>query len=308
MELDLGEFMQLTSSRLNGTQPKQNQWSLDHVIRLDHEVASKYFDQASPQLLENFRLLLARDVYSEGDAKALYDYIWARKTEMSASFLEMLELWLEDESKHYEALRRTYRCIAGVEFAEMNRCFDARVHETQPIERVLEDEFTILVTLMFDEISSVYSYRRDLREYYCHFGAAVQRVGQYLVQDEGVHFQNAAQVLLREHAHRLTEVKPLLWEISHLTKSLQHYCKTFFLDHAQEQFRFPSHFNQVIIQVILAQLGLGDRPSSDELRSLWQWVPEGYDLVPIIDDREEPLGDRHVSERLSPRDRVPASL
>lgn len=259
----------------------QNPWNLDEVIGLDHAIAPEYFAQVPALVLQNFRWLLARDVYSEGDAQALYDYIWARKGEMSAAFLGLLRLWLQDELKHYEALRRTYRCIAGVSYADMNGCFAARVHETQPIERVLRDEFTMLVTLMFDEISSVYSYRRDLREYYARFDSAVQRVGHHLVQDEGTHFQNAAQVLLQEHSHRLLEVEPLLQEIAHLENSLQHYYKTFFLDHAQEKFRFPSHFSAVMIQVVLAQLGLGDRPSAATLRSLWQWVPDGCDWVPV---------------------------
>jgi hypothetical protein len=252
----------------------QNLWNVDEVIGLNHVIAPKYFDKIPAQVLKDFRVLLARDVYSEGDAQALYDYIWARKGEMSEAFLKMLNLWLADELKHYEALRRTYRCIAGVSYAEMDRCFEGRIHETQPIERVLRDEFTMLVTLMFDEMSSVYSYRHDLREYYAHFGSAVQRVGRYLVQDEGMHFRNAAQVLLQEHSHRLWEMEPLLQDIANLEKSLGKYYNTFFLDHAQEQFRFPSHFAQVIIQVILAQFGLGDRPSAKTLQSLWQWRQE----------------------------------
>lgn len=250
---------------------RQNLWNLDEVIGLDHVIAPECFDRIPAPVLKDFRVLLARDVYSEGDAQALYDYIWARKGEMSDAFLRMLNLWLADELKHYEALRRTYHCIAGVSYAEMDRCFEGRVHETQPIERVLRDEFTMLVTLMFDEMSSVYSYRHDLREYYAHFGPAVQRVGRYLVQDEGMHFRNAAQVLLQEHSYRLCEMEPLLQDIATLEKSLGKYYNTFFLDHAQEQFRFPSHFAQVIIQVILAQFGLGDRPSTKTLQSLWQW-------------------------------------
>lgn len=250
---------------------RRNLWNLNEVIGLNHVIAPEYFDKIPAPVLKDFRALLARDVYSEGDAQALYDYIWERKGEMSEAFLRMLNLWLADELKHYEALRRTYHCIAGVSYTEMDRCFEDRVHETQPIERVLKDEFTMLVTLMFDEMSSVYSYRHDLREYYAHFGTAVQRVGHYLVQDEGMHFRNAAQVLWQKHSHRLWEMEPLLQDIANLEKSLGKYYNTFFLDHAQERFRFPSHFDQVIIQVILAQFGLGDRPSAKTLQSLWKW-------------------------------------
>jgi hypothetical protein len=260
---------------------KQNSWDIDQVIPLDNRIPAEYLAAAPAGMVNNFCWLLSRDVYSEGDAQALYNYIVGRKSEMSSAFLAMIELWLADELKHYEALRRTYHCIAGVDFATMNQQFAARVPEIQPIEMVLADEFTLLVTLMFDEIGSVYSYRRDLQEYYRHFGGAIQKVGHHLVRDEGMHFNNAAELLLTQHPHRLGEVKNFLKQIVALEKSLQKYHKTFFLDHAQEQYRFPPHFNSVIIRLILARLGLGSPPNQAELQELWQWVPTGCQLVPI---------------------------
>ena len=263
---------------------RQNSWDLDTVLPLSYTLAPQYIELAPRAVYTNFCNLLSRDVYSEGDSRSLYDYIQSRADEMSPEFLAMLDLWLEDELKHYEALRRTYHCIAGVSFADMNQKFSQRIHEIAPIEMVLADEFTILVTLMFDEIGSVYSYRRDLWEYYRHFGTAIQKIGHHLVKDEGMHFNNAAELLLTKHPHRLGEVPELLARISALEKSLQKYHKTFFLDHAQEQYRFPPHFNSVLIRFILARLGLGLQPERMELQELWQWVPTGYQLVPIFAD------------------------
>jgi hypothetical protein len=263
---------------------KQNSWELDAVLPLSYTIPPQYLDRVPTAVHTNFCNLLSRDVYSEGDARSLYDYIMARSDEMSSEFLAMLDLWLEDELKHYEALRRTYHYIAGVDFAEMNRQFAARVHEIEPIKMVLEDEFTLLVTLMFDEIGSVYSYRRDLWEYYRHFGTAIQKIGHHLVKDEGMHFNNAAELLLIKHPYRLGEVKGLLDRISALEKSLQKYYQTFFLDHAQEQYRFPQHFNSVLIRLILARLGLGVQPDRVELQELWQSVATGYQLVTSVRD------------------------
>jgi hypothetical protein len=251
----------------------QNQWDLDRVLPVTHKVSSQYFINVPETTLANFRHLLSRDVFSEADSAVLYDYLMARPEELSPGFFSMLNLWLSDEKKHYEALRRVYHMLAGVSFAEMDRLFAARTHETTPIAMVLKDEFTILVTMMFDEIGSVYSYRRDLVEYYCHFGPEIQKIGHHLVRDEGMHFSNAAELLLFYHADRLGEVKELLHAISELEGQLGTYYKSFFLDHAQETFRFPPHFNQVIIQVILARLGLGQPPKQSELQTLWQWVP-----------------------------------
>jgi hypothetical protein len=251
----------------------QNHWELDEVLPIGHQIAPQYFTKAPEGVVKNFTRLLSRDIFSEGDAQILYDYLLQRQGEFSEAFLEMLHLWLADELKHYEALRRTYHSISGVSFAEMNRLFQERIHEIKPIERVLEDEFTILVTMMFDEIGSVYSYRRDLREYYCHFGIEIQKIGHHLVKDEGMHFSNAAELLLRHHPDRLDQVEPLLHEISNLEDRLGKYYKSFFLDHAQEQFRFPKNFNTVIIQVVLARLKLAPYPEAKALRELWQWIP-----------------------------------
>lgn len=260
---------------------RQNRWDLDHVLPLNHRIPHHYFESAPVGVVENFGRLLSRDVFSEGDAQALYHYLLSRQDEFTGAFLAMLKLWLEDELKHYEALRRTYHCIADISFADMNATFSQRISAIEPIQMVFEDEFTILVTFMFDEIGSVYSYRRDLWEYYRHFGRPIQKVAHYLVKDEGMHFNNAAELLLNHHAHRLHEVESFLEQVSALEKSLNQYHKTFFLDHAQEQYRFPKHFNQVIIRVILARLGLGEQPKQAELTELWQWVPQGCNLVPI---------------------------
>jgi hypothetical protein len=268
----------------------QNKWDLDAVLPINYVITAQQLQLVPAEIYTNFCNLLDRDVYSEGDSQSLYDHIMTRSAQMSPEFLAMLDLWLEDELKHYEALRRTYYCIAGVEFAEMNQQFAQRVHEIEPIAMVLADEFTLLVTLMFDEIGSVYSYRRDLWEYYRHFGTAIQKIGHHLVKDEGMHFSNAAELLLSKHQHRLDEVPSLLAQIANLEKSLQKYHKTFFLDHAQEQYRFPPHFNSAMIQLVLERLGLIPLANSHseqlsqkfKLQELWQWVPTGYHLVPIF--------------------------
>lgn len=260
----------------------QNQWNLEDYLPLHYQIPAQYFAKVSDTVLSNFAHLLSRDVYSEGDAQCLYDYIFERREVMSEAFLQMMQFWLEDELKHYEALRRTYHCITQVSFTEMDQTFAQRHHDFAPIQQVLTDEFTLLVTLMFDEIGSVYSYRRDLHEYYQHFGSSICKIGHHLVKDEGQHFHNAAEILLTHHGDRLKEVPALLVKIAELESNLKQYHKTFFLDHAQEQYRFPPTFNQVIIQVILARLGLAPKPAAIALKNLWQWVPEGYHLVPIF--------------------------
>jgi len=269
-------WQQISSIRL-----QQHQWQSSEVLPLDHQIPPQHLINAPTGVVENFGLLLSRDVYSEGDSQILYDHLLSRRDELNHDFLVMLDLWLEDELKHYEALRRTYRCLSGVSYGEMDRSFQQRVHNLEPIGMLLQDEFTILVTLMFDEIGSVYSYRRDLAEYYCYFGTEIRQVAHHLVKDEGTHFGNAAELLLWHHPHRLREVPALLGEIVALERRLGKYYQVFFLDHAQEQHRFPPDFNQLISQVVLARLDLGRSPNSSALRQLWQWKPAGQNFTPF---------------------------
>lgn len=260
--------------------PQQSSWDVDRVIPHGFSLSEEFLQKMDPEIQINFVRLLARDVYSEGDSLPLYEYVMARRDEMSPEFVAMLNPWLEDERKHYEALRRCYHAVSGVSYEQMDECFNGRVHEIDPIEAILRDEFTMLVALAFDEIGSTISYRRDLREFYSWYGPQIARVGKHLVADEGIHFSNALRILQTVHPHRIEEVESLLWEIDRLEKGLGRYCKTFFLDHAQEQFRFPQNFNEVIIQLILARLGRAEYPK--EADTLWLWKPEGCHVVPMV--------------------------
>ncbi len=263
---------------------KQNHWTLDSVIGLDHTIAPDYFRSAPAQVAENFERLLSRDVFSEADAQFLYDWLLVRG--VSPEFRQMLDRWLEDELKHYQGLRRCYRALSGVTYAEMDREAQARAQQRNiaPIEDLLVDEFSILLLLAYDEIGSTYSYRRDLAEFYRHFGKAIARIGQHLVRDEGQHFSNAAELILALYPERLKDVEATLAKFDVREKQLARtgsYHGTFFLDHAQEQARFPSDFNAITMQVIQARLGIAAMPSQERLTRLWQWKPAGCEFVPV---------------------------
>ncbi len=263
---------------------RQNNWCLDQVIGPNHRIAPVYFQNALPLLTENFTRLLARDVFSEADAQFLYD--WLLERGVSPTFRAMLERWLADELKHYQALRRCYHALAGVSYEEMDReaVRRAKQRDIEPIEDLLVDEFSILLLLAYDEIGSTYSYRRDLHEFYRHFGRAIAKVGQHLVRDEGQHFSNAAELILSLYPDRLKDVSATLTKFDIREKQLActgSYHGTFFLDHAQEQARFPKDFNAITMQVIEARLGIASLPSQDKLKRLWQWKPEGYAFVPV---------------------------
>lgn len=263
---------------------RQNTWILDAVIGPEHGIEPRYFQDAPEQVAENFERLLSRDVFSEADAQFLYD--WLLERGVSPAFRAMLDCWLEDELKHYQALRRCYHALAGVSYGEMDReaTLRAKKRNIEPIADLLVDEFSILLLLAYDEIGSTYSYRRDLAEFYGYFGREIAKVGQHLVRDEGQHFSNAAELILSLYPDRLKDVSATLARFDQREKQLARtgsYHGTFFLDHAQEQARFPKDFNAITMQVIEARLGISALPSQDRLKRLWQWKPAGCAFVPV---------------------------
>ena len=255
-------------------------WNVSDVITSDYKVPDSLISGLNSDLKENFIKLLERDVYSEGDSQFLYDYV-VNKLDISLEFKSMLEEWLKDELNHYKAMKRVYHAVSGVSYSEMDKVHSQRTHEIEPISELLKDEFTLLVSIMFDEIGSTFSYRRDLKEFYQHFGEPIRKVGLKLVQDEGKHFNWASEIVLKLHSHRLPELESTLNMISRLEKSLDKYAKTFLLDHSQEQYRFPKDFNKVIIKFIMCKLGMGAHPGQAALTRLWTWKPDNMEFTPI---------------------------
>ncbi|MBE9204481.1 ferritin-like domain-containing protein [Synechocystis salina LEGE 06099] len=264
--------MEIICLKNNQIKPHQklclNHWDVDALIPTNYRLSTKVLDNVDTSLKNDFFVLLSRDVYSEGDASFLYNYLLSRRQDLSKDFLALLPLWLGDEQKHYQALSRVYGALSGLTTTTMDSNFHRRSPSLEPIAWVLQDEFTIVSTLVFDELGSMLSYRRDLREYYQPFGKTFARVAQHLVQDEGSHFRHFLNILKQNYPHRLKELPDFFHNLINLEKSLGRYYHTFLLDHAQEMHRFPSYFSAVVVQLILAELNLGDRPSSTVVKSL----------------------------------------
>jgi hypothetical protein len=223
-------------------------WTVDEFIPDEFKIPTV---EAKTQV--GFIDLLGRDVFSEGDSLPLYEHLLNRSSEFSAEFMTMIEFWLKDELRHYCALRKIYHLVSDLSIAAIDDQNHGRVHEIEPISFLIENEFTILVGLMFDEMGSVCSYRRDITEFYQPYGKEFARVGHLVTQDEGRHFSNAVTLIKYRHADKICQIESLLQKIDLMETSLSYYPKTFFLDHAQERHRFPKNFNAQVIQKILSR-------------------------------------------------------
>lgn len=223
-------------------------WTVDEFIPDEFKIPTV---EATTQ--RGFIDLLSRDVFSEGDSLSLYEHLLNRSSEFSAELMTMIEFWFKDELRHYCALRKIYHFVSGLSIAAIDDQNHGRVHEIEPIAFLLENEFTILVGLMFDEMGSVCSYRRDITEFYQPYGKEFARVGHLVTQDEGRHFSNAVTLIKYRHADKICQIESLLQKIALIESSLSYYPKTFFLDHAQERHRFSKNFNIRVIEKILSQ-------------------------------------------------------
>ncbi|MEG4045204.1 hypothetical protein [Microcoleus sp. Pol17_C1] len=239
--------MKLQTHDVRGIPILSSEWSVDEFIADELKIP-----EVAPTIQAGFMDLLSRDVFSEGDSQPLYEHLVSRSSEFSLEFMSAIELWLQDELRHYVALRKVYHMVSGLSPEAIDQKNQSRVHELEPIAFLIENEFTILVGLMFDEMGSVWSYHRDIKEFYQHYGNGFARVGHLVTQDEGRHFRNAATLIQHRHPDKIDLIEPLLEKISEMEAGLAYYPKTFFLDHAQERHRFPKNFNTQVIQRILS--------------------------------------------------------
>ncbi len=240
--------MQRKTYDIQGITLLGSDWHVDELIPDEFQLP-----EVEPAIQSGFIDLLGRDVFSAGDSLPLYEHLLARSAEFSPEFMAMMEFWLQDELRHYQALQMVYHRVSGISLEAIDQRNQARVHELDPIAFLIENEFTILVGLMFDEMGSVWSYRRDITEFYQHYGKGFARVGHWVTQDEGRHFSNAATLIKSRHSDKIPQIQPLLQKISLVEANLPYYPKTFFLDHAQERHRFPKDFNEQVIGRILAR-------------------------------------------------------
>jgi hypothetical protein len=240
--------MQRKSYDIQGISILGSDWHVEELIPDEFQLPD-----VEPTVRSRFITLLERDVFSEGDSVPLYEHLLERSAEFCPEFMVMMEFWLQDELRHYQALRMVYHRISGVSLNAIDLQNQARVHELEPIAFLLENEFTLLVGLMFDELGSVWSYRRDITEFYQHYGTGFARVGHWIMQDEGRHFGNAVTLIKSRHADKIPQIRSLLQKISQVEADLSYYPNTFFFDHAQERHRFPKDFSEQVIRRILTR-------------------------------------------------------
>jgi len=212
--------------------PKQRSWSvariLDGVGAEDVTCTPEEARAAEPQLWI--------DLAAEWDARLLQAHLEATDRGFSPAFGAFLQAWAEDEEQHTEGLLRIYSLVTGEAEGSVRERLSRRRGDFRHVEPLLEDEFELLVLLAYDEAMSTAGYSEDIPFYRSLGPAAFGDLLRELKNDEAMHYRNAVDLLVRDHAGRSAEVPEVIRRVVRFDEAQDEYRATFVLDHATDQF------------------------------------------------------------------------
>lgn len=178
------------------------------------------------------------DMSSEFDSKHFLLYILKRTDlRLSDEFLEFVCLWHLDEQNHYRGLRKINSVLYGKSEHLIEEELKTRQPNFEAIEEFMADEFSILLSIAFDEITSTRAYRQDFNLFDSLGPSCLSTWIRNAAKDEAAHYGNAIKILKLRHKPRLKESSAILDKIlAHETSSAFTYNNTFIFDHDTDDF------------------------------------------------------------------------
>ncbi len=178
------------------------------------------------------------DMSSEYDSKYFLRYLLDRKDlALSDDFIEFVCLWHLDEQNHYRGLRRINSVLFDMEESDIDRKIGSREPSFDLINGFLIDEFTILLSIAFDEVTSTRAYKQDF-SFFDTLGPQCLSIWiRNAARDEAAHYGNAMKLLRAHHSDRFVEAAGILDEIIKFeTADGFGYNNTFIFDHDTDDF------------------------------------------------------------------------
>jgi hypothetical protein len=177
------------------------------------------------------------DMCAEYDARNLFSWINDSGLVLSEETTETLSYWYKDEVNHYQGLRLICSCMYNHEEHEIDRMMAERKPDFSNIVHLISDEFSLLITLAYDELVSALGYKMFVPDFE-KFGpkSTVDWVLK-ASRDEGLHYYNFTKIALVNYSERKKEVSGILDSILEYESSTElSYRNTFLLDHTPETF------------------------------------------------------------------------
>lgn len=212
---------------------KYHSWSsLDILGRRNLNVQGR-----GTALAEERRSYFEHDMGSEYDSIHLSSYLLSQDIEFSSGFQSLHDAWLRDEQNHYVGLREIYHRLYDVSVDNVDQMIKTRIPVFDPIAHLIADEFSLLVAMAFDEITSARAYAYDRDTFENLGGAQFLQWVKFAGRDEAVHARNAMELLKHAHAHRLDEVAERVDAICNYELAGEVvYSGTFLFDHDTDDF------------------------------------------------------------------------
>ncbi len=173
---------------------------------------------------------------------------------LSSEFKAFEVLWAQDELNHYEGFRDIYSLFYGDAVKTVDDKMSARIPDFTSIAHFLNDEFTALVVLAYDEIATARAYQMDFSLYKKFGPKPLAEWIKLVAQDEFFHFDNVIEIIKACYSERVSEVSSIVKHLIDYDLSDEAYNSTFVLDH--KGYYFSPDFLEKCGSIICARLSL----------------------------------------------------
>ncbi|MCP3392148.1 hypothetical protein NLM27_25520 [Bradyrhizobium sp. CCGB12] len=190
---------------------------------------------AGPATLRARRNKLWPELYTEYDARHLKQELFKRNLIASSEAEAFFGAWSADEERHTDSFIQIMELVAGESERDLRDRLEARSHDFSAIDEYLEDEFSLLVMIAFDEMCTCRAYAAD-REFYAGLGTNFLRWLREVVADEAVHSINAVNVIRTRHCDRIPEAGTILDNLIGGVGEDPEYTGTFVLDYFDKNY------------------------------------------------------------------------
>lgn len=193
---------------------------------------------APASLREHTEHELWMNLRAEYDARHLSAFLRSSQISFTPEFWVFEEAWRNDEHNHYLGLRWLYSGLYSMSVEAVDQRLAAQKPDFSQVEHLIADEFTLCVTLAYDEFASARGYAQDF-ELYEQFGPPpVAQWIRYAARDEMLHHLNAIDLIELHYAERVAEMPRIIDRlIHHDTTEGYEYRSTFLFDHEPD----PGH-------------------------------------------------------------------
>ncbi|MFT7619140.1 MAG: hypothetical protein ACI97A_002789 [Planctomycetota bacterium] len=207
--------------------PRQSNWNAASLIGEVNRSDIALDEQALSELKNYFWV----DLCAEWDSKYLHDELHKHGQSWSHDFIRFEEAWYEDEMNHAEGFVAIYSLLYGESKTSILKRLNERTPDFGTVADFIKSEFDLCLLFAYDELATMRAYHLDIELYQSLGPSQFQTWIRMLLKDETYHHKNGFDLVLRNHAHRLSEVDSRIHQFLEYDAKNPPYKATFIFDH-----------------------------------------------------------------------------